>query len=270
MSCHTVPVDHTFCGGCRVREEGLCAALEPRRLISALHPIRLMIPAGQDFPVGAAFQGAMFNIVDGWAVLHETFEDGRRQIVQVILPGDTISPPNDSTYMLTAITDVLACAVSQASVENATASEPTIARQVMSILRRERALAYRHQAMLGRRTAKERVAFFLLETFIRARRRRPQPGDTLKLPLTQFAIGDALGLTSIHVNRMLSELRHEGVLATHQSEITFLDPDTLFHEAAADPEVETWIETGTTGNVRPRLAGMMSSREPVPGHVTVQ
>jgi CRP-like cAMP-binding protein len=242
MSCQSVPVDHHFCGGCKVRRDGLCAALEPQRLIATLRPTRMVIPAGSDFPCDGSRDGTVFSIVDGWAVLHETLEDGRRQVVQVVLPGDTVCPPTDSaTYMLTAVTQVLTCAVPFQRIEEAAVEEPALTRQLMALLRRERAQAFRHQSMLGRRTAKERVAFFLLETFIRFWRRPPAPGDTLKLPLTQFVMGDALGLTSIHVNRMLSELRKEGVVQVVHNEVTILDPDLLFTNAVADPATEFWM-----------------------------
>lgn len=242
MRFRSIPVGEELCDGCNLRREGLCAALEPRRLLGLLSPVRTVISPGQDFPQQATCPDSVFSIVQGWSFIQETLEDGRRQILQFVLPGDTVFPSSEnSATTLTAITEVTSCVISFRRLERAAAQETSLAKQLVALLRRECAMAHRHQSMLGRRNAKERLAFLVLETFIRYWRRLPSSGDRLPMPLTQFLLGDALGLTSIHVNRMIAELRRDGVMHVTQQEVLILDSQLLFKQAITDPATDAWM-----------------------------
>jgi CRP/FNR family transcriptional regulator len=99
-------------------------------------------------------------------------------------------------------------------------------------LARDQHAAFRHMTAVGRVDARTRVAAFLLEVFVRAHLHGyvvPGTAEALSvaMPLTQDHIGDALGLTNIHVNRMLRLLREDGVVRLSKGRLTVLDPDRL-------------------------------------------
>ncbi len=113
-----------------------------------------------------------------------------------------------------------------------------MALRMACIAARDQVFAYQHLTSVGRRTARERVANLLLELFVRVRQSAPEAsGDAIRLLLTQEHLGDALGLTSVHVNRTLRALREDGVLAIKRGALSILDPDRLAEEAGFDDEV---------------------------------
>jgi CRP-like cAMP-binding protein len=104
-------------------------------------------------------------------------------------------------------------------------------------------MAYDHLTSVGRRSAQERVARLLLELYMRSRWQWPANRiEELRLPLTQEHIGDAVGLTYVHVSRVLRELRHEGIVEFRYRRLRILDPDKLIDVAAIDPHLAmSWI-----------------------------
>ena len=94
------------------------------------------------------------------------------------------------------------------------------------MLERDGLLASDHLIAIGRRDARERVAGLLMELAVRSTGRAAfSAGETLPLPLTQVLIGEATGLTAVHVNRTLRGLREAGVLDFRDRHLTLLDPD---------------------------------------------
>ena len=93
---------------------------------------------------------------------------------------------------------------------------------------------------------RERVAHLILELFTRYRAQWPGNRiEEMPLPLTQEQIGDATGLTSVHVNRVLSTLRKERIVEFHYRRLRILDPDRLIEVAGVEPEMATaWLEQG--------------------------
>jgi CRP-like cAMP-binding protein len=75
--------------------------------------------------------------------------------------------------------------------------------------------------------ARQKIAMLVLDLYGRLRRGKSVSGNTYVLPLTQQQIGDSLGLTSIHVNRTLGELRRHGIVRLERSVVTILDPNML-------------------------------------------
>jgi CRP-like cAMP-binding protein len=191
----------------------------------------------------------IFQLVEGWAFLYTLFRDGRRQILSFTLPSAVLGfhPVQDAitTYGVEALTDIVV------TPYNVTASHlyerhPEIGMQLAWLLSRDLRLAFDHLASIGRLSARERVAHLLLELFIRQRMRWPgHQIEDLHLPLTQEHIGDATGLTGVHVNRMLRNLMKKGIIQFQYRHLRILDPDRLVELAAVDPYVlQSWIEPG--------------------------
>ena len=87
---------------------------------------------------------------------------------------------------------------------------------------------------MGRRTSQERVAHLMCELYLRGRYVGLTTDQTLVLPLTQALLADALGMTAVHINRVLKELRLAGAMALKRGSVTILDPVKLVQIAGFD------------------------------------
>lgn len=202
------------------------------------------MPAGHDLFYQGEPCSEVFNIIDGWALLYELLEDGRRQIVQFALPGDLVGFQPDArapSFGAQAVNQVELCVIPRNRLVDAAQRQPEIAFHLACMFSNDEARAYDRLTAVGRKMAIERVAALLLELFYRVRRRAPQvPGEMLKIPLTQTHIADALGLTPVHTNRTLGLLRQKGVIDYGNGVFLILSPDRLFEIAGVDPAVCPW------------------------------
>ncbi len=228
------------CRFCPVRLQGVCGDLPTPEITLAPAPVQVMA-AGQDlFSQGEPCR-QVFMILDGWVCLYELLEDGRRQILHFALPGDIVGFRPDSRsspFGAQALSQVCLCPISRSRLVEAAQANAGLAFRLACMLYDDGAEAYERLTSIGRKTALERVATLLLELFYRLRRRVPlSRGETLQIPLTQTHIADAVGLTAVHVNRMLGLLRQKGVIEYGNGVFRILAPSRLFEIAGADAQV---------------------------------
>jgi len=176
-------------------------------------------------------EGAVYRprfVVSGWACRQRLMPDGRRQIFSLLLPGDSVGfgtrPALSSVVALTALETVDAAALQEAVRRGAA---PGLARALAAAEVVDDALLLDHAVRLGRLTAFERVAHFLLE--LQQRLEVAGLGDRQRfpLPLTQEMLADALGLSIVHVNRTLQQLRRAALIELRSGVAILLEPDAL-------------------------------------------
>jgi CRP/FNR family transcriptional regulator len=203
--------------------------------------------AGSDLFRAGEAGAAIYTLIAGWTALYNLLEDGRRQILQFALPGAVLAfvprPGTMMNYSAQALTTAVVRTVAHEKLGRFSLENPGIGMQLAGLIAEDRSLAYNHLSSLGRRTARERVAYLLLELSVRFRVLWPgQSSEEMHLPLTQEDIGDATGLTSIHVNRMLRDLRKQGIVEFHYRRLRIIDPDKLAEVAGFDLNVALpWI-----------------------------
>lgn len=187
------------------------------------------MPGDELAPEGGVASRPRF-IVNGWACRQRVLSDGRRQIFSFLLPGDGVGvdgglgPQLSTATALTALETVDAEPLLEA-VQAGRA--PGLARAIAAIEPFEQTLLLDHVVRLGRQTAYERVAHFLLE--LQRRLEIVGLGDSQRfpLPLTQEILADALGLSIVHVNRTLQQLRRERLIELRSGVAILLQRDTL-------------------------------------------
>lgn len=149
-------------------------------------------------------------ILDGWAARQQILEDGRRQITDFLLPGDLIGcSEHDRPVSLTsvvALTDVDACAAPDSAIS------PGLARAYALSRSSREAYLLAQVVRIGRMNAQDRIADLLLELLDRLDAAGLAENGRFFMPLTQEMIADAVGLTSVHVNRTLQSLRKAGAI----------------------------------------------------------
>jgi CRP-like cAMP-binding protein len=167
-------------------------------------------------------------IVSGWACRQRLMPDGRRQIFSLLLPGDPLGfgerPSLASVVSLTALETADATALQEAARRGAA---PGIARAIAAADLLEDALLLDHAVRLGRLTAFERVAHFLLELAHRLETAGLGDRQRFPLPLTQEIVADALGLSIVHVNRTLQQLRRAGMIELRSGVAILLQPEQM-------------------------------------------
>jgi CRP-like cAMP-binding protein len=176
---------------------------------------------------GEAVQSALI-IVSGWACRSRILTDGRRQILGFLLPGDVLGFHRHrqpiATTSVNAITSVSIC---DAPATDARRIGSGLAEAYAMSCALQEAYLFNHIVRLGRQTAYERLAHLMLELAERLRRAGLAIGNRFPMPLTQEYLGDTLGLTSVHINRTLQQLRREQMLEAANGYVTLLQPDAL-------------------------------------------
>ncbi|MBX9824843.1 MAG: Crp/Fnr family transcriptional regulator [Xanthobacteraceae bacterium] len=257
---------HAAKGGPRDSHPALAHAANPRRdwptdvVVAAdrYKSANREIKAGCDlFRIGDKGE-AIYSLVDGWVALYNLVEDGRRQILEFVPPGAVLAfvPTRGAavSYSAQALTDAVVHTVPHDKLGLLFREFPDAGMQLAGLIARDRSLAYDHLSSIGRGSARKRVAHLLLELFVRCRMRWPgHRSEEMHLPLTQEHIADATGLTGVHVNRVLRDLRREGIAEFHYRRLRILNPDRLADVARIGPEAALpWIDVGVS--IRPDTA----------------
>lgn len=163
-------------------------------------------------------------VVSGWACRRRLLTDGRRQIFSFVLPGDVVADA-DGRVEASALTPVEA--VDAEHLRRAAEHHPGLAQAFAAMADQQQRLLLDQVVRLGRMSALERLAHLLLELRERLAAVGLADEQRLPLPLTQEVMADALGLSIVHVNRTLQQLRQDGLLELRSGVATLPDPARL-------------------------------------------
>ncbi|WP_114966470.1 Crp/Fnr family transcriptional regulator [Alkalilacustris brevis] len=172
-------------------------------------------------------KASAYILAEGWACSYKLLSDGERQIVDFQIPGDFLGLRSilfrTSDHGIEAITRIEASEVLRSDILDAFAHAPRLATAVLWAASRDEAMVVEHLVNLGRRSAEERMAHFLLE--LGARLQLVGLGDRtgFDCPLTQYHLADALGLSAVHVNRVLRHMRENGLVTFRNGRVAFDD-----------------------------------------------
>lgn len=210
----------------------------------------------------------IYCLTDGWIATYDLLANGRRQILSFALPGTILGftaagrtvAANGAEALNRAAVRVLPRNV----LEVLARQHPNIGIEIAQEIARDRSLCLDHLTSIGRRSANARVARLLLELFVRSRSRWPRGRiEEVLLPLTQEHIGDATGLSSVHVNRVLNDLKRDAILSFRYRMLTILDADKLVAAAEIDPQQRRpWDASSVPRRLQDFLSTAASSQNP--------
>jgi len=157
------------------------------------------------------------SIVTGVAALSRTLEDGRCQIVGLLLPSDFIGRPGRPSvpYDVIAVTDVTLCRFTKPVFERILDRSPAIMRRMLAKTSDELDAAREWMVLLGRKTAREKLASFLAmlaKRTVRDDETATDDGVTITLPLSRAELGNSIGLTLQTTSRQISQLKEDGII----------------------------------------------------------
>jgi CRP-like cAMP-binding protein len=163
-------------------------------------------------------------LLSGWACYQRILECGRRQIFSFVLPGDLLGNWSGRRRLqadIVAITPLLVLKASEFSWAVAQQGRYAALADLLSEMEmRQNDYLYQQIQRLGSQTAVERVCDLLHELFVRLRDAEQNSEPDLSFPLTQETLADALGMTSVHINRVLQQMQREGLLSLGRGRLT--------------------------------------------------
>lgn len=243
MNQSSAPCLTQECGDCPIRHRAVCARCEPDEL-QLLDEIKYYrtYEAGSHIIWAGDRMDFVGSVVSGIATLTQTMEDGRTQMVGLLLPSDFVGRPgrDGAAYDVTATSDVMMCCFRKKPFEQLMVRTPHIAHRLLEMTLDELDAAREWMLLLGRKTAREKIASFLS---IIARRdaslnlRTAKGALVFNLPLTRESMADYLGLTLETVSRQISALRKDGVIELEgKRHVIVPDFDRLLEEAGDDSD----------------------------------
>ena len=182
---------------------------------------------------------AAYVLSKGWVCSYKIQPDGTRQIVDFQVPGDFLGLRSvllrTSDHSFEPVVTIEAAEVLKTDLLAAFSQTPRLAMAILWAVSRDEAMVVEHLVGIGRRDADARMAHFLLELGSRLALVGIGSKEGYDCPLTQYHLADALGLSAIHVNRVLRQLREAGVVTFRDGHVTFHDHGALVDLAAFDP-----------------------------------
>lgn len=175
---------------------------------------------------------SIFVVLDGWAIQHQILEDGRRQILDFALPGALLglqtAGEDVMSHTAECLTTVTVAAIPRAQLPQLFERNPKFALRFTLLAAETINSAYQTLTDVGRRTAREAVAHILLRLYLRIGAGQDgQAGDgaadVVDFPLTLEHIGDALGLTGVHICRTLRSLREDNIVHLSRGKLRIMD-----------------------------------------------
>ena len=175
--------------------------------------------------------GPVFVILEGWAVRYKVLPNGSRQIMAFLMPGDAcdlnISMLAEMDHSIQTLTAVSVSKIAREAMDDLMTTHPGIARAMYVAQLVDEGTLRAWIVSLGRRSSTERAAHLLLELYVRGIRAGVASHDEVELPLSQVVFADALGMTPVHINRVLQELRRGGAIELRRGMLRIKDSAEL-------------------------------------------
>lgn len=221
------------CAGCRLRQTSAFTAVKPDELdfIEAFRSGTASVPAGGTIMYEQKSSGKLFTLYSGWAFRYKTLTDGRRQILNFLLPGDLIGLQQEfsdsAIHGIDAVTDVALCVFPRDGLWKLFQAYPGLGYDITWLSARAEGMVDDNLLTAGRRNATERVAVLLMHLYRRMERLGLAEGGAIDFPLNQQHIADALGLSLVHTNKTLRRLQQLGLHELHGGRLRLLNPKAL-------------------------------------------
>lgn len=193
--------------------------------LTDLHRRRRKFAAGRNLLHQGEILPSAFILAHGWAFSYKVLTNGGRQIVDFKIPGDFLGLRSilfrSSDQSIEPITPIEASEFLQSDLFETFANAPRLATAMLWAASRDEAMVVEHLVGMGRRNAAERTAHVLLELGARLRLVGLADSHGYACPLSQYLLADALGLSAVHVNRVLRDMREQGLLTFQHGKVSF-------------------------------------------------
>jgi len=204
--------NHSPCSACSIRELSLCGALEEHELADvAAAASGIELDHGDPLFDEGEPAKYVFSVTSGAVKVYKLLADGRRQMTGFLFPGDFLGLADEETYAYSAeaVTRSTLCRFARRQLQALLERYPRMERRLLTMASHELAAAQEQMLLLGRKTAREKIASFLLMLSRRAEL-RGLDASPVEVPMSRNDIGDYLGLTTETVSRTFTQLKQDG------------------------------------------------------------
>lgn len=225
------------CEQCPLRAISHFRAFSPEELkfVSNFKRGELVAETGAAILSEGAHSAQLFTLLSGWAFRFKTLEDGRRQILNYVLPGDLIGLQGSiigaMEHSVEALTPVVLCVFQRDQLPELFRNHPGLSFDITWLASREERMLDENLLSLGRRTAIERAAYLIAFLYQRAASVGLAEHKALLIPITQQHLADTLGLSIVHTNKTLRKLSDRGLIRWHDRACEVIDPHGLLEVA---------------------------------------
>lgn len=242
MGCRLTPVlllTHRLSGGGRLSGKEIDALQAIAGPTRRFRRGEVLVEQGERSP-------HIWLTAEGWAFRQKMLSDGRRQILAIMLPGEMSEKgpamPFGSPDAVVAATDVSAQSIARQSLLEVAQAYPRIQQALFFEELTRHAITREWVLLLGQRKADERLAYVLFETYARLKAMGTITGDRFEFPITQLDLADVVGLSTVHLNRTLQQLRSRKLVAWAGGIVELPDPAALARLAHFDHAFQRMAE----------------------------
>ena len=221
------------CEACRLRRTKTFTPVTPQELgfIQEFRKKTLMVQAGHTLIHEHKPSAKLFTLYAGWAFRYKTLSDGRRQILNFLLPGDLIGLQqkfsDSAMHGIDAVTDISLCVFPLDGLWELFRQHPKLGYDTTWLAAREEGMVDDNLLTAGRRNAAERVAMLLMQLHRRLERLGLAQEGSVEFPISQQHIADTLGLSLVHTNKTLRRLQQLGLHEIRNGRLWLHNPKAL-------------------------------------------
>lgn len=198
------------------------------RFIQSMKIEHRQMPAGADIIHPGQEDAELYTLFSGWAFRYQLLPDGRRQILNFLLPGDLVglqaSLLSAAQHGIEALTEVELCVFPRRRVWDLFVQMPSLSYEIAWLGSREESLIDQNLTSVGQRNAGERIAALVISLYRRAEALGLVTDESFRFPLSQQQLADALGLSLVHTSKTWSRLRKAGLFAIQEGRLRLLNP----------------------------------------------
>ncbi len=223
------------CASCNIGHKSICEPLcrDDMSQVLSYRKEERSYPAKEDIFLQGSHRTELMTILEGWAFNYEMTENGNRQITKFLIPGNFVGFRPDTnvplSFSVRTLTPLRVCVFDHDKFYELLQNHTGLAFKLIWMVSREEVRLQKLLTMVSRRPALDRVALLLLDIICRTEgcSHMGAKDREMDLPITQEHMADALGLTPIHVNRMLQKLRKAGIISLKRGVLRILDPQQI-------------------------------------------
>ncbi len=205
------------CAACPLRQTAAFSGNTPEEieLVQTFRRRQFDVEAGQDILRENGNGGELYTLFSGWAFRYRSLSDGRRQILNFMLPGDFVGLQQqltqNSPHGVQALTTVRLCEFPKSRLWDFFKHSPSMGYDITWISAHEELIVDENLLSIGRRSAQERIAMLLIHLYKRAESVGLGGPKGISLPVNQQHVADALGLSLVHTNKSMRKMQHAGL-----------------------------------------------------------
>lgn len=232
----------TNCQNCPLRSRNLFVELTPDELdfMKEFKIGELTVDAGTTLLLEGSSSPQLYTALYGLGLRYKLLDDGRRQVVNFVFPGDFIGLQagvmGEMQHTVEATTNMTLCVFSRSELWSLFKDQPARAYDLTWVAAQEEHFMGETLATVGQRNGVERIAWGLLKIYLKAEQIGLAKDGKMKLPFKQAEIADALGLSLVHTNRTLKSLRDRQIAAWQNDLLTIWDLEALAEIASTSLE----------------------------------